>query len=391
VTKNVLNGKPYAAVYYQLTPGSPAPRMLRINVTTTGGMSDPLVQILRIGASNALVDLHRSDRTAWSKTINMDGLTKVFVIVGSREHGGDFTVNFDEVASATDVMVTRWNTAAGTEYEVDPAGWAWAWVSPDVMVDTNNDLLEDGSVFFAQNNRLKIRLRNRGNALASNIRVDFWYQKATPYLTSAGWIPVRNTTGITQQLTGLSLGAGADGWFAVDWAPVDDGTHHNHWCVKVVVTAPGDPNTDNKMAFRNFNNVVAGGPDTKFDALIRFAEWSEGDHIQIVPRGPRATLVLANPEAFPKPVRRGCDLHALAQRLIHGIPLNMAFAQLRVAPLKLREWDRRNTLPPKASGAFYPLDERTLPPGVKASEIVTVAYVRNSRPFGGVSYRLSKP
>jgi hypothetical protein len=79
------------------------------------------------------------------------------------------------------------------------------------MVDTNNDLREDGSVFFAQNNRLNVRLRNRGNAFASNIRVNFWYQKATPYLTSAGWIPVRNTTGVAQQLTGLSLGAGADG------------------------------------------------------------------------------------------------------------------------------------------------------------------------------------
>jgi hypothetical protein len=350
-------------------------------------MSDPLVQILRIGVLNTLVDLHRSDRTAWSKTINMAGLSKVVVIVGSPKHGGDFTIHLDEVASTTDVMVTRWNTAVGTGYEVDPAGWAWAWVSPDIMVDTNNDPLDDGSVFFGQNDRLKVRLRNRGNAPASNIRIDFWYQKATRYLTSAWWIPVQNTASVTQQLTGLSLAAGVDAWFAVDWAPVDDGTRQNHWCVKGLVTVPGDPNADNKMAFRNLNNVLLSGPDTRFDASIRFSEWLDGDRIQIVPRGPAATLALTNPEVFPKPLSRGCDPCVLERRLIHGIPLDMAFAQLRVAPA---EWDRRSTLQPEASRTFYPLDERTLPPGVNSSEIVTVAYVRNSRPYGGVSYRLSK-
>src|SRR5262249_11673238 len=208
-----------------------------------------------------LGDVHRSDRTAGSKTVNMSGLTKVVVIGGSREQGGDFTVHFDEAASATDVMITRWNTAVGTEFEVDSAGWSWTWISPDIIVDTNNDELDDGNVFFGRDNKLKVRLRNRGNATASNnIRVDFWYQKATPHLTTAGWIPVKNLGGVTQQLTGLSLAAGADAWFSVDWAPVDDGTHHPHWCVKAKVTVAGDPNADNKMAFRNFANVVVPSP-----------------------------------------------------------------------------------------------------------------------------------
>jgi hypothetical protein len=387
-TASVVGHKPYAATYYELTPGSPAPRMLRVTVATTNGMSDPLVQILRIGAANALVDVHRSDRTSWSKTINMSGLTKVVVIVGSREHGGDVTVHFDEVAAATDVMITRWNTAVGTEYEVNPAGWSWAWVSPDIMVDTNDDLLEDGSVFFGQNNKLKVRLRNRGNSPASNIQVDLWYQKATPHLTHAGWIPVQNTAGVTQHLTGLSLAAGAEDWFAADWAPVDDGTHHNHWCVKAVVTVPGDPNADNKVAFRNFDNVAVGGPDTSFDALIRFSEWREGDLLQIVPRGPRATLALENPKSFPEPIRRGCDPQAWQRQLVHGAPLDMVFARLRVVRAELPEWDQVSTAAPEDAGVYYPVDKRTLPPGVDPSEIVTVAHLRDSRPFGGVSYRL---
>jgi hypothetical protein len=363
--------------------------MLRVNVSTANGLSDPVVHILRLGAANSLVDVHRSDRSAWSKTINMDGLSKVVVIVGSREHGGDFTVTFDELASATDVMITRWNTAVGTEYEVNPRGWSWTWISPDIMVDTNGDLLDDVNVFFGQDNKLKVRLRNRGKAPASNIRVDFWYQKATPFLTTAGWIPVQNAAGATQVLTGLGLAAGAEAWFTVDWAPVDDGTHHPHWCVKAAVTVAGDPNNDNKMAFRNFSSVVVGSPDARFDTLFRFHEWVDGDRVRIVPRGPRTTLEIADREALPTPMPRGCDSRGWQPRVIDGIPLDMTFASLRVVDSELAEWDGVSTAEPDESRSYYPVDERTLPPGVRSSDIVTVAHVRDSRPFGGVSYRVA--
>jgi hypothetical protein len=387
VTRNVVGHKPFAAVYYELNPGTPAPRMLRINVTTAAGMSDPVIQILRIGAANALLDVHRSDRTAWSKTIDMAGLSRVVVIVASREHGGDFTVHFDEVAAASDVMVTRWNSAVGTEYEVDPAGWSWAWISPDIMVDTDNDGNDDGNVFFGQNNKLKVRLRNRGNAAAADIRLDFWYQKATPYLTTAGWIPVQSQALVTQVLTGLSLAPGAENWFEVDWAPVDDGSGQHHYCVKVLATVAGDPNADNKMAFRNFNNVEVH-PDTGFDALIRFADWRRGDLLQVIPRGRAGSLRIENVERFTTVVEQGCNPRAAERRLIHGAPLDMVFARVRLAGAELRQWDGRSTLPPEESGAFYPVDERTLPPGIKGSDIVTIAHVRDGHPFGGVSYRL---
>jgi hypothetical protein len=133
-TRSVSGHKPYSAVYYEVNPSAAsAPRMLRVNFSASGGMSDPIVQIVRIGAGNALVDIHRTDQATYSKTINMTGLTRVLVIVGSKEHGGNFTLNFDEVAAASDVMVTRWNSVAGREYEMDPRGWSWTWISPDIM------------------------------------------------------------------------------------------------------------------------------------------------------------------------------------------------------------------------------------------------------------------
>jgi hypothetical protein len=57
VTRSVIGQKPYAAVYYELTPtGSPASRMVRVDFTATTGMGDPLLQIVQVGAGNELID-----------------------------------------------------------------------------------------------------------------------------------------------------------------------------------------------------------------------------------------------------------------------------------------------------------------------------------------------
>ena len=88
---------------------------------------------------------------------------------------------------------------------------------------------------------------------------------------------MQNVAAMTQQLTGLALTAGPEQWFEVDWCPVDDGTHHAHWCVKVRVTCPTDPNIDNKMAFRNFTNVTVGSPDVDLPAIFRYVDWTDKD------------------------------------------------------------------------------------------------------------------
>jgi hypothetical protein len=387
-TKVVTGHKPFAARYYELTPNAASPpRMVRVGFSASAGLSDPVVQIVRIGAGNTLVDIHRSDRTAYSKTINMTGLTKVLVVVASRENSGDFTLHVDEVASASDVMVTRWNTAAGTEYEVDPAGWSWTWISPDIMVDTDDDLLDDTAVFFGRDNKLKVRLRNRGNTAASNIQVAFWYQKATPFLSSAAWIPVQDSGGTTQQLSGLMLPAGTDNWFSVNWAPLDDGTHHPHWCVKVAVSCPGDPNSDNKVAFRNFADVAVANPDTSFDAMIRHHLWTTRDKLVVVPRGPRHTLQWRNQAEFGRGEPSGHECSCGA-RLIAGVPDDLRFAKFSVMPAPTKPWDGRHHGPPETTEMHYPVHPSTLPPGVGAAEIVTVAHAQGSRPLGGISYRV---
>jgi len=386
VTRNVTGHNPWAARYYELIPGSPAPRMVRVAFTASGGMSDPLLQILRLGPGSTLVDIHRSDATTYAKTINMSGLERVIVIVGSRDNGGAYTLQVEETASASDVMVTRWNTASGSEYEIDPRGWSWTWVSPDVMVDTNDDAIRDTEVLFGQNNKLKVRLRNRGNSDASNLTIRFWYQKATPYLTAGGWIPVEDAAHTVQQVTGGTLLAGETKWFSVNWAPVDDGTNHPHWCVKVEVTAPGDPNTDNKLALSNFGNVHAGTGDV-LDVLLRYPEVWQAGRLDIVPRGPKWTFAA---ERVPRPSKTGVVTShcACGPAIVAVIPDRAALATVRLRAAELVPWDRATRLPAPVEGTYYPVDPASLPPGVESDHLVTVAHWVDGHVVGGVTYEL---
>lgn len=391
--RNRNGHKPYAAFYYDVRPNAASvPRMVRIDFSATNGMTDPLIQIVRMDAGDTIVDIHRSDKATYSKTVSMQGLSRLIIIVGSRENGGDFSLTFTEVASATDVMVTRWNSREGTEYEVNPKGWAWTWISPDIMVDNDNNLVEDTEVFFGVNNKLKVRLRNRGNANATGIQIRFWYQKATPYLTTAGWMPVQNLANVTQEITGATLTAGTEDWFTVDWAPDNDGTNHTHWCVKVEVTVAGDPNADNKIAFRNFSNVIPDpdGDFKDFSLLLRNLKLRIFDDVQIIPRGTQFRLDLSNAVEVVKPPKPGlssvCDCH---QKSVFETPDDLAFGNFKVVSARdLKRWDNKTTAKANESDFFYPVDKRTLPPGADPGNMVTVTHEINGRIVGGVTYRI---
>jgi hypothetical protein len=391
--RNRMGHKPYAAYYYEVRPNTAsAPRMVRIDFAATTGMTDPLLQIVRLGTGDSIVDIHKSDKTTYSKTVNMNGLSRLIVVVGSREIIGDFSLTFTEVANASDVMVTRWNSRVGNEYEVNPKGWAWTWVSPDIMVDNDNDGAEDTQVFFDTNNKLKVRLRNRGNAIANNIQINFWYQKATPFLTSVGWLPVQNLANVSQQITGETLNPGQEKWISVDWSPDNDGTNHNHWCVKVQVNVAGDPNTDNKMAFRNFNNVtLPPDPDTmrvQFAGLLRNLKFRIFEEVQIIPRGNKLNLELVNAKEI---IKNSSEKHLCqcSEKEGLGLPDDLDFGIYKVIkPTKVKEWDKKITLKPNETDFYYPVDPKTLPPGVDANELVTVSHEINGKVVGGVTYRL---
>ncbi len=390
-TRSETAFKTFAARYYRIRPDAgTAPNLLRVTYQSDSGMSDPLVQIVRLGTDQTFEDLHRSDATSWVKVINMDGLEEVVVAVASREDPGDYTVTFEAENAASDVMITNWHSKVGTEYHVDSFGWGWVWSSPDVMVDTDGDGLMDDDVFFDENNTLKARIRNRGTTLANDIQLEFFYQKAAGGLSDAAWMPVTNQAGVVQTITGASLAAGVEQWFEVDWAPTNDGSDHNHWCVKVVVTSAGDPNTDNKVAFNNFGNVtVSTDPDesAQWSMLVRHADQWMGveQRLDLIPRGPKLQIQAKAP-FDPRAKLRPC-----ASRDVQAKLDSVDFARVRVDRKgKLKPWDRKTAKPPTATGFYYPVDPATLPPGVDPEDLVTLAHMVDGQALGGITYRIRK-
>ncbi|HEX7333343.1 MAG TPA: hypothetical protein VF290_17705 [Pyrinomonadaceae bacterium] len=259
VLRLVEDQSAYAARYYRITPSTAAPpRSLRISLNAFGGMSDPLIQILSFGPGEVLTDISKSDQPSYTKTINMTGLSSVVVIVASRMNAGDYTVNFEEVEGGADPMITRWNSATRTEYEVNSRDYPWTQTSPDLIIDNNNDNEPDAALVPGINNSLKIRPHNRGNAQAAGFSVDLYYQTDSSQLDPDRWQPVRNGSNEIQTVSNATLAAagrlGDSKWFSVNWAPPAN-ISSSKLCVKAIIRFPGDLNADNNTSIGCFSQA----------------------------------------------------------------------------------------------------------------------------------------
>jgi hypothetical protein len=387
---------PFAARFYKVNVAGGVDT-LRVDFTAGAAFTRPIVQILLIEPGNVVRDILRSDRTSWSRTIaNARGgtsLDHILIIVAGTDTGGAFTLTTQTVAAAPDVMVTRWHHRGGRHYEIDSFGWAWTWASPDIWVDTNNDGVADDEVFFNTNNKLFIRLRNQGHADAAGISVQFWYQDASPGLSDAAWLPVRNAAGITQSLSGLALAAGATSQWSVDWSPAPSGASQ-HFCVRAVINAPGDPNTDNKRCLNNFGNVVAAGPYwIDLSILRRSGRTGENFRLDVIPRtNGRWFASAADIERVRKThVEPGGEVtdvirirkRARVEHVKGNAKITPAFLGKRPCPT-LAGHSRRE-LRPDPFG-HYPTDLRALPPGMEKADLITIAHVIVGKVIGGFTW-----
>jgi len=378
----------YAHRYYEVTI-DPAVTNVQIDFTAGAGLTSRIFQIAQIDADGAVRDIHRTDAATYSKRITSERggvkLSKLVLIVTGADSAGTFNLTAAPAAPAPDVMVTRWHSAMTTEYEIDSYGWAWTWVSPDIWVDNDNNGVADSEVVFNYDNKLHIRLHNKGNAAASGIGVQFWYQDASPGLSSATWLPVQNTGGTTQTLSGLTLGAGTSNDFTVDWSPVPSGTS-NHFCIRAVVSVPGDPNTDNKRVLSNFGNV-----------RVRFRKFMDLSLVRrnILDRiGPVSTRVI--PRLSP-------DLQIEMRDLKRLDSLPLAPGDETIDTLRLSHRDvgpvfehRHEDLdvgehvahlsPAPDARGHYVADQRTLPPGIAGRPMVTIVHEMDGVALGGVTY-----
>jgi hypothetical protein len=372
---------------------SPEVDNIDIDFQATSGLTGGICQIALIDGDGLVRDIHRSDTPSYQKRLTSlsDGkrLDRIVIVITGAENSGSFTLNVDPATPASDVMVTRWHTLAGREYEIRSRYWTW--VSPDIWVDNDGNDLADSVVWFNYNNKLTIRLRNKGNADASNIRVDFWYQDASGGLSDAAWIPVMDRTGHVQTLTGLSLGAGTTNTFQVNWSPVSNGSS-KHFCVRAVVTSPNDVNTDNKRVLSNFGNVKVRyyKPFDLSLVLERLRPWPKLLRSHIVPRipptlasklsieAPRMLTHALQPDEL-KVSRVRMSLKSLNKRRIsETLRKRTELFEARTRKMKVIQQQQEGNYPPSEA----------LPPGVHGRPLVTVALTANGEAVGGFTAAL---
>lgn len=382
---------------YYVVPVDGAVGSVSVSMAASSGFADPLFQIALIDDNGAVRDIHRSDSATYSKRITNDRdgvkLDRIVLVVSGADSAGSFTITAASAAAAPDVMVTRWHTVAKREYEIDSRYWAWTWVSPDIWVDNDNDGVADGSVYFDFDNQLNIRLHNKGNADAAGVQVQFWYQNAAGGLSDTKWLPVKNKAGVTQTLTGLSLAAGASNNWSVDWSPVVDGTS-KHFCVRAVVTSPGDGNTDNKRVLSNFGNVVVK-PGGFIDLVIirrNLLEELRDIRLVAVPRLPFG-LELERRDLVEQ---RVVTLGAGEERLDRLMLTHLGELEPRKATRRPRYVGRDgcaapiHEVVPDVSG-HYDTDPRALPPGVAGRPMVTLTHVdEDGLVVGGVTLMVTE-
>ena len=377
----------FATRYYELTI-DPTAANVTITWTAGAGLTSCVFQLALIDEDGNVRDIHRSDRTSYSKFITSiragKRLTKILCAVSGANSSGSFTVSVSPASPAADVMVTRWHSLVGHEYHIDSRNWAWTWVSPDIWVDNDGDGIADGIVFFNFNNQVQIRLHNKGNAAASGLSVNFWYQDASGGLSDAAWMPVQDTLGTTQVLTGLSVAADSSAVFTVNWSPAPSGTSH-HFCIRAVVSS-ADANTDNKRLLSNFGNVVMMFSRHIDIDLVRRnpLDWHAPVEMVVVPR------MAKDFELSPR------DLKALGPLAL--APGETIQDRLRVThrPIKAVQehaHDARTTAfranaDPDPTGN-YPVDPDSLPPGVSKMPMITVVHRVDGRALGGVTFLLT--
>lgn len=384
-----------ASRYYEVTVDS-AVTNVELQFTAGAGLTNCIFQAVLIDTTGAVREIYRTDRTNYTKRFpnNISGvrLQKIMMVATGASTPGPFTLTASAASAATDVMVTRWHTIMQREYEIDSRNWAWHWVSPDIFVDNDLDGVADGEVFFNFNNKLHIRLHNKGNLAAAGIGVEFWYQDASGGLSPAAWLPVTNMAGTTQTLGGLTLAAGASQTFSVDWSPAPSGMS-SHFCVRAIVTVPGDPNTDNKRVLSNFGNVkvkpggffdlqlIRRNLDRELPRLIRPVVVPRGiDGLEIAPRDLAASTTVMQPGteqvdtlrlSYWPPKRAATQLEPMGRTQKDDCPC--------------RDPMRVPVTRPDPKGN-YPIDPRTLPPGLDGRSMITVVHLADGIPIGGVTY-----
>lgn len=379
----------FGSRYYEIQI-NPSVTNVEVTFSADPSFTSLLFQLVQIDEDNYVRDICRTDQTNYTKRITntQEGKTldRILIAVTGCNSSGGYSISVSPASPCSDVMVTRWNSVVKKEYEIRSRFWSW--VSPDIWVDNDGNGLADSVVFFDYNNKLTIRLHNKGNADATGLHVDFWYQNATGGLHHADWVPVRNKNGVVRNLSGLNLAAGNSNTWSVDWSPQPSGTS-KHFCVRAIVTSPGDTNTDNKFVTSNFGNIQVKLVKIIDIDLIRrhLGKLPKLVTLKTVVRpGPKAEEGIKLETILPRNRKKLMEPGELLTDRIKILPkLNTKYLK---TPISLDDSKSQIAKYKNKNLESYPPEE-ALPPGIWGKTLVTIVHEVEGDVIGGFTAAFS--
>ena len=258
--------QPWSYVHRVFDCGDPAffsgAKGLNFTFTADAG-SKVLFQILLLDNNLGVVDIVRSRDLKLSRNIFSRGgrVQEIVACLAALDNSGPVKLSLasSTIPAAPDMQITRWNSPAGCEYQVDPAASPWDWQTPDIWLEDVYGLVQAGKLPPANNykgSRLHVTVRNNGPVTATNVSVRVTCQPISPYPDDTAWQPMLGSDG--KPLV-LALGDVAANSTRIKTVPVQrpgDGA----WSIRCQIDCAGDSSPDNNAAVSSFDALLSWPP-----------------------------------------------------------------------------------------------------------------------------------
>jgi hypothetical protein len=123
-----------------------------------------------------------------------------------------------------------------------------AFKSPDIWIDNNQDMILDEPV-YNEINKLKARIRNRGNGVAKDVSVKFYFRN-----NSTGLHFPEGAEYIGEDI--VTVPPNSQALASVDWDILTPPTDGGHWCIGVVLKHPEDQLPISAPSTEDHNNIA---------------------------------------------------------------------------------------------------------------------------------------
>ncbi len=170
-----------------------------------------LLQIGLVDGRGRLVDIVRSDRRSFIRTISLsrpeDRIERLFLVVTGIARAAEFQVSVSAVPPQPDVMLTRWDAPPARELEAAVLNGARTWRSPDLSAGNGSGAA--GMPTAGSLQMVDATLRNRGGADAGATLLRLFYQWSDGLPQGARWRPLRTGDNRPARQTVEQLPAGS--------------------------------------------------------------------------------------------------------------------------------------------------------------------------------------